>query len=158
MFKQHVVTLSPEERADLRRLIAAGTSPARRLTRARILLKADAAGEGPRWIDAEIAAALEVSARTVARVRSEWASGGVARVLAPPRSRRVYAAKLDDAACLRLTQIACSPVPEGQSHWTLRLLGDRLVELEIVDSIARETVRLALKKTGSNPGLSSVGV
>lgn len=158
MFKQHVVTLSPDERADLRRLVSAGTSSARRLTRARILLKADASGEGPRWIDAEIAAALEVSARTVARVRGEWASGGVARVLAPVRSRRVYATKLDDAACLRLTRIACSPAPEGQSQWTLQLLGDCLVELGIVDSIARETVRLALKKTGSSPGLSSVGV
>jgi hypothetical protein len=158
MFKQHVVNLSTEERTDLRRLVSAGASSARRLTRARILLKADAAAAGPRWTDAEIASALEVSVRTVARVRSEWASGGVARVLTPVRSRRVYAAKLDDAACLRLTQIACSPAPDGQSHWTLRLLGDRLVELELVDSIARETVRLALKKTGSNPGLSNAGV
>lgn len=157
MFKQHVATLSTDERRELRRLLSAGTSSAQRLTRARILLKADAGGDGPRWIDAEIAAAVEVSGRTVARVRSDWAGGGTARALNRAPSTRVHTGKLDDAALLRLTQVACSDPPAGHARWTLRLLGERMVELEIVGSIARETVRLGLKKTPSNRGGSTVG-
>lgn len=158
MFKQHVVKLTPEERTDLRHLLSAGSASTQKLTRARILLKADAGGDGPRWIDSEIASALEVSVRTVARVRSEWASGGVERVLNRAPSSRVYATKLDAAAILRLTAIACSGPPEGRATWTLALLGDRLVELQIVESIARDTVRLALKKTTCSLGGSNAGV
>ncbi len=157
MVKQHVVRLTEAERHQLHEMLRGGTAPARRLTRARILLKADAGGEGPRWIDAHIAQALEISVRTVARVRSEWASGGVDRVLNGAPSRRRYARKLDDAATVHLTRLACSTPPPGHQRWSLRLLAETLVELEIVEAIAPETVRLALKKTSSNRGARSAG-
>jgi hypothetical protein len=150
--KQHVVRLSAAERAELARLIGAGTAPARRLTRARILLKADAGARGPRWTDERIAEAVEASARTVARVRAAFCAGGLAPALGRKRPARVYARTLDGAAEARLIAEACAPPPAGRAAWTLQLLADRLVELAVVPSIAPNTVRAALKKTSSSRG------
>jgi transposase len=149
--KQHVVRLLPAERAVLGGLIAAGAAPARTGTHARILLKADQGADGPAWADARIAEALEVSVRTVERVRHRWADGGLDGALhrrpTGPRPR-----KLDGAAEARLVAVACSAPPVGRARWTLRLLAERLVELEVVDGIAPNTVRAALKKTRSSRG------
>jgi hypothetical protein len=150
--KQHVVRLSSAEREAVAREVRAGTAPARRLTRARILLKADAGARGPRWTDARIAEAVEASARTVARVRADFCAGGLAHALGRKRPEREYARTLDGAAEARLVAEACAPPPAGRARWTLRLLGDRLVELEVVPSIAPNTVRAALKKTSSSRG------
>jgi transposase len=115
-------------------------------------LKGDAATSGPRWSDARIAEAVEVSARTVARVRARFARGGLAAALGRKRPDRVYRRKLDSAQEARLIAVACTEPPAGQARWSLRLLANRLVELEIVDGISPETVRATLKKTPSSRG------
>lgn len=150
--KQHVVRLTAAERGELRGVLAAGTTPARTQTHARILLKGDAGAAGPRWSDAHIAEAVEVSTRTVARVRARFATGGLAAALGRKRPERVYRRKLDSAQEARVVAIACTEPPAGQARWSLRLLANRLVELEIVDGISPETVRATLKKTPSSPG------
>ena len=146
MSQQHMVRLTTEERAELRVFIATGVASAHTLQRARILLKADRAAGGRAWTDVAIAEALDVSSRTVARVRADWATGGVTRALARKASTRVYARRLDGAGEAQLIALACSPPPDGHVHWTARLLADRLVQLEVVSAIAAETVRLTLKK------------
>jgi transposase len=150
--KQHIVRLNPSERKELRTLLAAGTTPARTQTHARILLKCDAGTAGPRWSDARIAEAVEVSARTVARVRARFAAQGLAATLGRKRPDRVYRRKLASAQEARLVAIACTAPPPGQARWSLRLLAQRLVELEVVDGISPETVRATLKKTPSSRG------
>jgi transposase len=150
--KQHVVRLSPPERAAVRALVAAGATPARTQTHARILLKCDAGAAGPRWSDVRVAEAVEVSARTVARVRARFATQGLAAALGRKRPERVYRRKLDDAQEARLVAITCTAPPAGQARWSLRLLANRLVELEVVDGISPETVRATLKKTPSSRG------
>jgi hypothetical protein len=150
--KQHFVRLTPAERAELQQLVRAGAAPARRQTRARILLKADTSVEGPHWTDAAIASALDCGTRTVARVRAEFATTGLAATLQRQPRSRTTPRKLDAAAEARLVALACSAPPTGHLRWTLRLLSARLVELGIVGSIAPETVRQTLKKTSSSPG------
>jgi hypothetical protein len=153
MQKQYRVTLTPEEREDLSRLVASGKATARTLIHARILLKADQADGGPAWEDARIAEALDVGQRTVGRVRQRFVERGLQAALGrkkqdrPSRQR-----KLDGRAEARLIACACSTPPEGRKEWTLRLLADKLVELEVVDAISDETVRRVLKKTRSSRG------
>jgi hypothetical protein len=146
--KKFIVTLTPEERDHLTRLTSAGKASARTLTRARILLKADQAEGGPAWEDAKVAEALDCGHRTVERVRQRFVERGLGAALTHkeqerPRRQRV----LDGAAEARLIALACSEPPDGRAGWTLRLLADHLVELEVVESVSRETVRRALKKT-----------
>ena len=150
--KLHVVRLTPTERAELRALVAAGVAPARTQTHARILLKCDAGTGGPRWTDTRVAEAVEVSARTVARVRVRFATQGLAAAVDRKPPARVYRRKLEDAQEARLVAVACTAPPAGHARWSLRLLSQRLVELEVVDSIAPETVRATLKKTSSSRG------
>ena len=151
--KRYKVTLDAEERQALHDLIAAGRAAARKLTHARILLKADAAEGGPAWTDGPIAEALEVSAATVERVRQRLVEQGLDAALdRKPRERPAREPKRDGRAEARLIALACSAPPEGRAVWTMQLLADKLVELEVVDSISDETVRLALKKTRSSRG------
>lgn len=150
--KQHVVRLTPQERQQVGRMLTRSGAGAHEQRRARILLHADAATDGPRLTDREIAAAVGVTPRSVARVRSQFAQQGLTATLhRRPRADR-RARKLEGAGEARLTALACSEPPPGHARWTLRLLADRLVALEVVDSICRETVRTTLKKTASNPG------
>jgi len=150
--KLHVVRLTTSERAEVRALLAAGAAPARTQTHARILLKCDTGAAGPRWSDARVAEAVEVSARTVARVRARFAAAGLAAALGRKRPDRVYRRKLDDAQEARLVAVACTEPPSGHARWSLRLLSRRLVDLEMVDGISPETVRQTLKKTSSSRG------
>ena len=146
--KRYKVTLEPEERQQLLDLIAAGKADARKLAHARILLKADTADGGPGWTDDRIAEAVEVSTATVERVRQRFVElGPDAALERKRRDRPAREIKLDGRAEARLIALACSPPPEGRAVWTMQLLADKLVELEVVDSISDETVRLALKKT-----------
>ena len=146
--KRYRVTLEAEERQRLHDLIAAGQAAARKLAHARILLKADAAEGGPAWPDHRIADALEVSTATVERVRQRFVELGLDAALdRKQRERPPRQIKLDGRAEARLIALACSPPPLGRAVWTMQLLADKLVELEVVDSISDETVRLALKKT-----------
>jgi transposase len=150
--KKYVVRLSSDERARLTDLISAGKAAARAQAHARILLKADQGEGGPAWRDAEIVTALEVSLRTVERVREAWVTEGLEAALYPRPARAHRPHRLDGEHEARLIALACSAPPAGKKRWTLRLLADRLVAREIVDGIAPETVRTTLKKTTSSPG------
>lgn len=147
----HPLTLSDSERAELRAFVHRGTASARMLTRARILLKADAG-----WRDADIIAAFDVSRETVCRVRARFAVGGVAGVLSDKRQTHRRRA-LTDTQATHLIALACTAAPEGHDHWTLRLLAGKAVELGFVARISPETIRALLKKTRSSPGSSSNG-
>jgi transposase len=156
--KKYLVTLTPEERHHLARLLAAGRAAALVLTRARILLKADQAPGGPAWEDAQIAEALDVGQRTVERVRQRFVERGLEAALQrKQQDRPSRPRKLDGAAEARLVALACSAPPEGRPCWTLKLLASRLVELEVIDSVSDETVRRVLKKTRSSRGRRSSG-
>jgi hypothetical protein len=146
--KSYKVTLDAEGRQHLHDLIAAGQAAARKLAHARILLKADAADGSPAWPDWQIADALEVSTDTIERVRQRFVELGLEAALDRKRRERPpREIKLDGRAEARLIALACSTPPDGRAVWTMQLLADKLVELEVVDSISDETVRLALKKT-----------
>ena len=146
MAKRYRVTLTHEEREQLRLMISRGKGDARRLAHARILLQADEAEGGPRRTDEQIASALDAGTRTVERVRERFVEQGLEAALLPRPSRRVYARKLDGRQEARLIALACSEPPAGKARWTLRMLADEMVELEVVESLSHETVRQALKK------------
>jgi hypothetical protein len=148
MRKRYVVVLPEAERALLHTLIGQGTASARALTHARILLKANQGEAGPGWTDQAIADALEVHPTTVARVRALYVTAGLGAAVYRKAPERQYHRTLDGEQQARLVALACSAPPEGHTRWTLRLLADRLVELEVVDTISYETVRQALKQTG----------
>ena len=148
MKKKYPVILSDTEREQLKNLIAAGTVPARKLTHARILLKADQSPEGPGRVDEEVADAVEVSQPTVSRVRKQYFEEGLEAALNRRAPNRHYQRKLDGEQEARLIALACSEPPEGQARWSLRLLAEKLVELEIVEEdLSYQTVRRTLKKT-----------
>jgi hypothetical protein len=149
---KYTVRLTEEERAQLRTLIGHGSAPARKLTHARILLKADQGEGGPGWADAAIAGAVEVHPATVGRVRRAYVEQGLDAALERKTPDRVYLRRLDGAAEAHLIALACSSPPPGQARWTLRLLADELVRLEVVDTISYETVRRTFEQTSSNRG------
>jgi transposase len=150
--KKYRVSLTLAERKALARLISNGTAPARSLTCARILLKADEAEGGPAWTNAAIAKALEVTELTVTRVRRRFAEGGLKRALHRKEQARRKARKLDGAQEAHLLALTCSAAPEGHQRWSLRLLADKMVELGQVDELSHETVRQVLKRGSSNRG------
>lgn len=147
MAKRYRVTLTHEEREQLRLMISRGKGDARRLAHARVLLQADEAEGAPRRTDEQVASALDTSTRTVERVRERFVEEGLDAALLPRPGRRVYARKLDGRQEARLIALACSKPPAGKARWTLRMLADEMVELEVIDSLSHETVRQALKKT-----------
>ena len=151
MKKKYPVILTEAQRVHLKSLIAAGTAPARKLTHARILLKADhQSPEGPGWVDEQVADAVEVSQPTVARVRKQYFEEGLQAALNRRPPKREYHRKLDGEQEARLLALACSEPPEGRARWSLRLLADKLVELEVVEEISYQTVGRVLKKTPSS--------
>jgi transposase len=151
--KKYRVTLTADERDHLTTLIAAGKAAAQKLAHARILLKADQADGGPGWTDDRIADAVEVSVATVERVRQRFVEHGLEAALTrKPQDRPSRDRKLDGRAEARLIALACSAPPGGRMRWTLKLLADRLVELEVVDAVCPETVRQTLQKTTSSRG------
>jgi transposase len=148
--KRYKVTLEPDERRDLEKLISRGKGAARRLAHARILLHADQGAGWPGKIDAEIAEAVGVSVATIERVRQRFVEEGLEVALSPRPPRRLYPRKLDGEAEARLIALACSPPPEGQARWTLRMLAERMVVLGHVETVSHETVRTTLQQTNSN--------
>jgi transposase len=151
--KKYLVTLTPDERTQLAALIAAGKGAAKKLAHARILLKADQADGGPAWTDERIAEAVELSVATVERVRQRFVEYGLEAALVRKRQDRPSRVRtLDGRAEARLIALACSAPPDGRKRWTLKLLADRLVELEVVDAVSDETVRRTLQKTRSSRG------
>lgn len=148
--KRYKVTLEPEERRDLEKLISRGKGAARRLAHAGILLHADQ-GEGrPGRIDAEIAEAVGVSVATIERVRQRFVEEGLEAALSPRPPRRLYLRKLDGEAEARRIALACSPPPEGRARWTLRVLAERMVVLGYIETVSYETVRTTLQETNLN--------
>lgn len=145
--KKYLVTLMDEERRGLEQLIRRGKAAARKLTHARILLKADSGSGGPCWDDATIAETLEVGIATVERVRKQFVEAGLEAALTRRKPQREYQRKLDGDGEAHLIALACGEAPEGRARWTLRLLADRMVALEYVDTVSHETVRQTLKKT-----------
>jgi len=146
------VTLTDEERQTLTALVSTGKAAARKLTHARILLKANATSSGSTWSDAQITAALDVGRTTVYRVRQAFVEEGLDAALNAKRPTGRQYRKLDGAQEARLVALACSAPPEGRQRWTLQLLADKCVRLNIVDSIGRECVRTTLKKTNLSLG------
>lgn len=148
MAKAYRVTLTKAERKELEGILSRGKADVRRLQHARVLLKADESKWGPRWRDAEIADAFEISVRTVERLRKRFVEDGLELALSPYRTpKRRYRCKLDGDQEAKLIAIACSDPPEGRGRWSLRMLADKMVELEYVDELSHETVRQTLKKT-----------
>lgn len=140
MAKRYIVKLTEEERATLFALIKKGKAPARKITRAHILLQAD---EGK--TDAVIASALHVGISTVERTRKRFVVGNLEYAL-NERQRPGAKRKLDGKQEAFLIALACSDAPEGRERWTMQLLAGRLVELGVVETISQETVRRVLKK------------
>ncbi len=152
MKSKYAVRLSEAERARLRTLVGCGMAPARQLAHARILLKADQGDGGPGWNDAAVAGALEVCTRTVARVRQQYVTEGLEAALNRRMPAREYTRALDGAAEARLIAVACGTPPAGRQEWSLRLLADELVRLEVVEAVSHETVRRTLRQTNSSRG------
>jgi transposase len=148
MNKKYRVTLTAQERQDLEALVQKGKAAARKLTRARILLKADASPQqGPAWTDEQIRDALDVGLVTIQRLRQSFVEDGLDAALQPrPRNRR-YERLLDGDQEAHLIALACSKPPPGRARWTLRLLAERFVALGHVEEVSHETVRQTLKKT-----------
>jgi transposase len=147
MAKKYIVTLTEQERSELERMLSVGKAAARKLAHARVLLKADAGAHGPAFIDAQIAQACELSVRTVESIRQRFVELGFHAALERQKQVRPSRQKLlDGEKEAHLVAVCCGARPEGHARWTLRLLADRLVELEIVESISHETVRQCLKK------------
>jgi hypothetical protein len=120
------------------------------LTRARVLLKANHGAGGPGWSDGAIAGALDLHPSTVQRIRRQFVTEGLAATLERKRPDRVYERAFDGRQEAHLIALACAAPPEGQSRWSLRLLADELVRLEVVEAVSHETVRRMLKKTSSS--------
>ena len=156
--KKYVVRLSGEERAQLEALIGKGKSAARRLTKARILLKADVSQVGGGWSDIEIVRALEVSICLVQRTRRQLVEQGLEAALnrklrATPAVTPIF----DGETQAKLTALACSAPPQGYARWSLRLLEQKVVELGIVERASDSTIGRVLKKTRSSPTVGSAG-
>lgn len=149
--RRYVVRLSSGERAQLEALLRKGKSPAQRLLKARILLKADASESGEGWSDGQIIEALETSPSMVYRVRKQLVEEGVEAVLsrkqrATPAIPRIF----DGETEAKLIALACSKPPKGRARWTLRMLENKVVELGIVDRASDSTIGRTLKKTRSS--------
>jgi len=147
MLPKYKVTLTDDERSWLHRLITNGTEKARKLTHARILLKADVSEGGPGWLDEQISNAVEVSPATVYRTRRAFVEEGLEAALNRRPQQRHRARRLDGEQEAHLIALMCGQPPEGQARWTLRLLAGKMVELAYVESVSHETVRQVLKKT-----------
>lgn len=146
--EKYKVTLTAEERYELEQLVRKGKAAARKLAHARILLLADEGDNRRGRPDEQMAETLQVSLRTVSRVRKRFVTEGLEQAVNPRRQpRRPDKIKLDKETERQLVKLACSDPPDGRGSWTLQLLADRLVVLGQVESVSRETVRKALKKT-----------
>ncbi|UCC99271.1 MAG: helix-turn-helix domain-containing protein [Phycisphaerales bacterium] len=156
MRKKYVVRLKSEERAEVRAMVSKGKVAAYRIKHANILLAADV--EGSAWSDQRIAEAFSCHPRSVENVRRRFVLEGLEAALQRKKQARPSRErKLDGDGEARLIALACSKPPEGRDCWTLKLLADALVRLEVVDSISDQTVRRTLKKTSCGPTFSNAG-
>jgi transposase len=147
-----MVELSEEERQEVEGFIRRGKANARTLTRAHVLLK-DAEG----WTIARLSETFHISAATVSNIRQRYRAGGINAVLTDKKQQNRRRA-LSGAAEALLVAVACSPVPDGHDHWTVRMIRDKLVEMGVVDGVSHGTVHNAMKKMNLSPGSGSSGV
>lgn len=158
LVKKYVVRLSVDERDALETLIGKGKTPARQVLKARILLKADVAEAGAGWSDSRIIQAVETSASMVYRVRKQLVEEGFEAVLSrKQRAAPAVARIFDGEKEAKLIALACSKPPKGRARWSLRLLEDKVVELDIVDRASDSTIGRVLKKTRSSRIAASNG-
>lgn len=144
--EKYIVRLTAQEREELTQLVSKGKTSARKIKHANILLKADA--DGPAWLDEEIATSFSIHTNTVHNIRERFVWDGLETALNHKKSLIPSRDKiLDGQKEARLIALACTKPPAGCGRWTLRLIADKLVELNIVETISHETVRQALKKT-----------
>lgn len=156
MEKKYIVTLTKEEREELVTLINKGKIAGYKIKHANILLKADEGEYGPGWADTKIAQAYNVHETTVRNIRIRFIEKGMKASLEREK-RNNYEKKLDGDAEAQLIAIACSNPPEGYSRWSVRLLADKMVKLEIVEEISHMTVQRTLKKMNLSLGSKSNG-
>ena len=148
MAKRYVIELLSEEREELEALVRRGKASAQRLTRARALLLSDQGEGGAGWIDADIALALGITTRCVEMLRKRAVEDGpLAAIERKPQARPSVAPKFDGEKEAKLIALACGAPPAGHKRWSLRLLADKLVELNVFESVSRERVRQVMKKT-----------
>lgn len=156
MVKKYIVALSEAERQLLEQFTTTGRHAAYQINHARILLKADRNQSGGSWCDVDIKAALDISVRTIERVRQRFVEEGLEAALQQrPGAGRKRQIQGEPEA--HLIALRCSDPPQGKGRWTLRLLADQMVELGYLESTSHETVRQTLKKTHCNPGSKSAG-
>ena len=147
MAKKYIVRLTEDERTYLESLIYTGKVAAHKRLHAEILLKADISELGEKWLDSKISEAFGVSTRTVERVRERLVQQGLESALNRATPIRVKGRTIDGENEAHLIALTCGEAPEGRSRWTLRLLGQQMVELGYVESVSHETIRQTLKKT-----------
>jgi transposase len=156
--EKYLVTLTPQETEQLQALAAKGTHAARKVINALILLNCDDSQPRQRRRSSqEIAEVLQVSERKIDRVKRRFVEEGLAAALNGQPTQREYEHKVDGELEAHLIALSCSTPPSGHARWSLRLLADQAVELELVDTLSHETVRRVLKKTNSSPGARWVG-
>ncbi len=157
MPKKYIVKLKSEERTQLSELVQHGYAAAKTLTHAHILLKANATKGQPHWTDEAIHEAFGVSCATIERVRKLYVQHGLDAAIHRQPHSRYRPRRLDGSLEAHLIALACSEPPTGHEHWTLRLLADKLVQLNYIDAVSYETVRRTLKKMNSSRGSRSSG-
>ena len=147
MAKKYVLKLTADERADLERLVRRGHVAGWKVQRAQALLHCDQGPDGPAWTDERVAEAYGITARSLESWRKRAVEAGPMALLErKTRTTTTSMLKLDGEKQARLTALACSQPPDGLARWSLRLLAERLVELEVVEAVSHETVRRSLKK------------
>lgn len=146
MEKKYIVRLTEDERLHLENLIHTGKVAASKRLHAQILLKADIGDLGDKWQDKQISEAFGITIRTVERIRERLVKEGLESALNRATSARVRERKIDGENEAHLVALMCGDAPDGRSRWTLRLLGQSMVELGYVENISHETIRQALKK------------
>jgi len=155
--KKYIVSLTAKEREALEQLTTTGKAPAYKINHARILLKADTHQADGGWTDEAISQALDLSVATIERVRYRFVETSLEAALTRQVQQQRKPRRLDGEQEAHLIAITCSEAPEGYARWSLRLLAERMVALEYVESVCHETVRQTLKKTISNPGCENAG-
>jgi transposase len=150
--KKYIVSLRAEEREELEKLTTTGKVAAYKMNHARILLKADTNQADGGWTDEAISQALDISVATIERVRQRFVETSLDSALSRQVQQHRKLRRLDGAQEAHLIAIACSEAPEGHARWSLRLLAERMVELEYVERVSHETIRQTLKKTTSSLG------
>ncbi len=145
--KKHHIKLNERERRYLQKIVESGKDKARKITRCRVLLLAD---ETKGKTDQEISDALDVCLATIFNIRRRYHKGGLEHAI-EEAARSGQPPRFTGKSMAKITAIACSKPPEGRARWSLRLLADRVVELDIVETISHQSVKNILKKTNSNP-------